>query len=237
MGIRSNHGGGIEMTRVLAAHQPNYAPYLGFFHKARHADVFVLQDDLKYVKNDFGNRNRIQSEDDWRWLTIPVHAGNESRFNTATAADSKWGRQHANILRSKYLRATHEDRLGELIDSIAAPGGDVLSDITIDVTTRLLALFEIDTPVVVESTIGLPVFDNPNDRLISLCERFECDVYVSGLGGHAYIDEERWAKSSVRLEWSGYEPREYGRGSAPWIPDLSALDAVAHADDLPSLIA
>jgi hypothetical protein len=33
------------------------------------------------------------------------------------------------------------------------------------------------------------------------------------------------------VEWSDYEPIEYERGGAPWIPNLSALDALAHVED------
>jgi hypothetical protein len=225
------------MTKVLAAHQPNYAPYLGFLHKAAHADVFVVQDDLKYIKNDFGNRNRVQSEDSWRWLTIPLHANNTSLFNTATAANPGWKAEHANILRSKYRTAAHSAALAEVVELIAAEKSDVLSEVALSLMHHLFTKFQVDVPVVVQSDLGLPGFENPNSRLIALCERFECDVYISGLGGRAYIDEEQWATSGIRLEWSDYEARPYDRGSAPWLPNLSALDAVAHTDDLASLIA
>jgi hypothetical protein len=225
------------MTKVLAAHQPNYAPYLGFLHKVARADVFVVQDDLKYIKNDFGNRNRVQSEDSWRWLTIPLHANNTSLFNTATVADPGWKTEHTNILRSKYRTAAHSDTLGDIVELIAAEGSQVLSEIALSLMRHLFTRFEIDVPVVVQSGLGLPGFDDPNARLISLCERFECDVYLSGVGGRAYIDEEQWAVSGIRLQWSDYEAKPYDRGSAPWLPNLSALDAIAHTADLPSLIA
>lgn len=225
------------MTRVLAAHQPNYAPYLGFIHKAAHADVFVVQDDLKYIKNDFGNRNRVQSDDGWRWLTIPLHADNTSLFSTATAADPGWSTQHANVLRSKYLRAAHADALSPLIELIATQDATVLSEINLAVTRALFSRFGVEVLIETQSALGLGAFSNPNDRLIALCQRFDCDVYLSGTGGAAYIDEERWAAAGIRLEWSAYEPVPYDRGSAPWLPNLSALDAIAHTNDLGRLIA
>jgi hypothetical protein len=228
---------GAAVTRVLAAHQPNYLPYLGFIHKAAHADVFVVQDDLKYIKNDFGNRNRVQSGDDWRWLTIPLHADNSSLFATATAAEPNWGAKHSNILRSKYLRARHAEALAPLVDLIATQDATILSEINLAVTRALLSTFGLDVPLVVQSELALGAFSNPNDRLIALCERFDCDVYLSGVGGRAYIDEERWSAAGIRLEWSTYEPVPYDRGSAPWLPNLSALDAVAHERDLVRLIA
>ena len=224
------------MSGVLAAHQPNYAPYPGILHKAAQADVFVVQDDLKYIKNDYGNRNRVQSEDTWRWLTIPVHADNSSLFNTATAADPRWGASHANILRAKYRTARHFDRLLPYLEHLAGERSAVLSQINFALLTKLLAEFEIATPVVLQSDLELGPFENPNDRLIALCHRFDCDTYVSGLGGRAYIEEDRWVGSGVTLTWSDYEAVRYDRGDAPWEPNLSAFDAIAHADEPASLI-
>jgi hypothetical protein len=219
------------------AHQPNYLPYLGFLHKSARADVVVLQDDLKYIKNDFGNRNRVQAEDEWRWLSIPVTANNASTFADVTPADPNWPRDHANILRSKYVRASHKARLEPYLDALASNAAAPLSVITIGLIRTLFDEFGVSVPTVIQSELDAGPFANPNDRLIWLCEHFDCDTYLSGTGAKAYIDEQRWAEAGIVLAWSDYEPVEYNRGGAPWIANLSSIDAVAHADDLAALIA
>ena len=35
--------------RILAAHQPNYLPWLGYLSKVGQADVFVVADDVQYT--------------------------------------------------------------------------------------------------------------------------------------------------------------------------------------------
>ena len=37
---------------ILAAHQPQYLPWLGFFDKIAQADVFVLLDNVQFKKNE-----------------------------------------------------------------------------------------------------------------------------------------------------------------------------------------
>jgi hypothetical protein len=224
------------MGRVLVAHQPNYLPYLGFLHKSARADVIVLQDDLKYIKNDFGNRNRVQAEDEWRWLSIPVKANNSSTFGDVLPADPSWPRDHANILRSKYVRAAHRGRLEPYLDALAENAAAPLSAINTALIVRLFAEFGIDVPIAIESELGLGTFTNPNDRLIALCRHFDCDTYLSGAGAQAYIDEAAWRESGITLSWSDYEPVVYDRGAAPWIANLSVLDALAHAERPASLI-
>jgi len=39
----------------IAIHQANYFPYPGFFHKINQADVFVIQDSVKFVNLMWNN--------------------------------------------------------------------------------------------------------------------------------------------------------------------------------------
>jgi len=59
------------MTTV-AIHQPQYLPYLGFFHKLLHCDVFVALDNVQFLRRGFQNRNKIKTKQGWQWLTVPV---------------------------------------------------------------------------------------------------------------------------------------------------------------------
>ena len=58
---------------IVAIHQPQYLPWLGYFDKLRRADVFCFLDNVQYKKNDWQNRNRIKTAQGWQWLTVPVH--------------------------------------------------------------------------------------------------------------------------------------------------------------------
>ena len=57
---------------IVAAHQPNYPPDLGFFNKMEMSDVFVIRDDAQFVRQNFHHRNRIRIYSGWKWLTVPI---------------------------------------------------------------------------------------------------------------------------------------------------------------------
>ena len=57
---------------IVAGHQPNYLPWLGFFDKMRRSDIFIIEDDVQYGHNGFVNRNRIKTQHGAKWLTVPV---------------------------------------------------------------------------------------------------------------------------------------------------------------------
>jgi hypothetical protein len=56
---------------VLAIHQPQYMPWVGYFHKMASADLFVFLDDVQFKKNEWQHRNRIRNADGWQWLSVP----------------------------------------------------------------------------------------------------------------------------------------------------------------------
>ena len=228
--------GGAMAQRTLVAHQPTYVPYLGLLHKAARADVFVIQDDLRYVKDEVSNRNRIREGDGWKWLTIPVHKTDSSTFATVTPAEPAWPETHRRLLTHAYGRAPYFSRFEALYERNASNRAAALSVVNVGTLEWMLSLFRIRAELIVESSLTLPPFNDPNDRLITLAHKHECDRYISGVGGHAYIEPEFWSQANVELEWSDFQPVPYDRGGLPWIPNLSALDAIAWVEDLPALL-
>ena len=54
-------------------HQPNFLPWVGFWHKFLSADVFVICTGTKYTRKSYGNR--VIMADNYSWATIPTARG------------------------------------------------------------------------------------------------------------------------------------------------------------------
>ena len=63
------------MSRQVAICQPHYLPWIGYFEMIDRVDLFVLFDDVHFIKREWKNRNRIRKErrgSDTRWLSVPI---------------------------------------------------------------------------------------------------------------------------------------------------------------------
>ena len=61
------------MSKIIAAHQANFLPNLGFFYKMQQADVFVVITNLQFEKQEgWQQRNKIAGANGDMWLTVPV---------------------------------------------------------------------------------------------------------------------------------------------------------------------
>jgi len=56
---------------LLAAHQPNFCPWMPYFDKMNKADVFIILVNCQFEKNGYQNRARVFDE----WWTMPVRRG------------------------------------------------------------------------------------------------------------------------------------------------------------------
>jgi len=55
-----------------AIQQPEHIPWIGFFNKMAQCDLFVYLDNVQFKKRYFENRNKVISNGEVLWLTVPV---------------------------------------------------------------------------------------------------------------------------------------------------------------------
>ncbi len=60
-----------EKVRI-GIHQPNFIPWLPYFHKMSKCNIFVLLCHVQFEKNNFQNRYQLSNG---KWVTKPVFAG------------------------------------------------------------------------------------------------------------------------------------------------------------------
>jgi len=60
--------------RVVAIHQPNFLPWLGYFDKLARADTFVLLDSVQFPKRNgtWMNRVKLLVGGEPGWITVPI---------------------------------------------------------------------------------------------------------------------------------------------------------------------
>ena len=213
---------------ILAAHQPQYLPWLGYFDKMARADRFVLLDTVQYKKNEWQNRNRIRTAHGWQWLTIPVHARFPARFDEVEADETApWRRKHLATLRQAYARAPHREEVLPALERLLQRPLRRLAAINIEAIRLLADLLEVRTEAILASSLeGIPA--GPDARLIALCRRFGADHYLAGAGGRDYMDLEAWRRAGITVTFQEFRAPVYSQGHATFEPNLSAVDYLVH---------
>lgn len=214
---------------ILAGHQPNYLPYLGFFHKLALCDLFVLVDNVQFVKRGpFGwiNRNKIRTPEGEQWLTVPVLVKGkflqkimETKINT----ELPWGRKHWRSLLTNYGKAPHFSRYADFFEeTLTRKRWENFSELSEFIILRLMEFFKIHKPVKKSSQLGAE--GKGDDLILDLCRRAGADTYLHGKHGRDYADEEKFQRAGIKSLHQEFEHPVYHQRFSPFIPNLSAVD-------------
>ena len=209
---------------LVAIHQPQYMPWLGYFDKMDRADIFVFLDDVQFKKNEWQNRNRVKTSQGWQWLTVPViHKFPQLICETEINRKVNWRRKHLNSLKANYSRAPFfEKYLDELAPIFAAPWAR-LGELNIAVVRKLAQLLGIGTQLLVSSEMGeFP--DDPDGRIIAVVDSLGSDRYLAGGGGHNYMDMKQYERAGVDVSFQEYRHPVFRQLFGEFIPNLSVLD-------------
>jgi hypothetical protein len=218
---------------IVSAHQPLFLPWLGFFDKVRRADVFVLVDHVQFEKQDFQNRNRIQTRAGVRWLVVPVrHQSRDERICDKEIDDkpdgrTTWGERLASTLRHAYARTPFAKRYLPFLEDALTRPWRLLVDLDIHLIRYFLHELEIETPVVRSTTLE-GVGGSRTEMILSVCQAVGADVYLSGNGGsREYLDVELLERNHIEVEWQAFRHPVYvqaGGGRDTFVPHLSVVD-------------
>jgi len=213
----------------IAIHQANYFPYPGFFHKINQADVFVIQDDIKFV-NKITNRNKIISSSGYTWINVPIKKGHQSLpiMDVKINNEISWKKINFKKVCAGYNKTKFFHLYKDFFENLYKKEWNNIFDLNFETIKQVLIWLNIKTKIVIESE--LDVSGQHTERLVNVCKKLGADTYISGIGGKKYLDEKLFEKNKIILKYQNYNPIKYTQHmSKSFIPNLSIIDLLANA--------
>jgi len=215
------------MDKTIGILQPGYLPWLGFFNQLYFCDIFVLYDDVQFDKHGWRNRNKIKIQNGEHWLTVPVlhkGLGNQLIKDVKINYTENWVNKHIKSITQHYSKAAFFSEYSTDIFNCLAKKYTYLSDLTTKLIYILCAALKINTPIVRSSTLNLK--GNRIQRLMQCIEYFNCNQFIEGNAGKAYICKESFNKHGVKVIYQEYTHPEYMQLYDSFIYNLSVIDLI-----------
>jgi WbqC-like protein len=219
--------------RIVAIHQPNFFPWLGYFDKMAQANVFVWLDDVQFEKSGSGtwsNRVRVLVGGEPRWITMPVRRDYHGvRLTNEMAIDDRtpWRAKVVKTIDLHYRRASHFDEVFPVVSELVQTPTGRLADYNRTAIAALAQRVGID-PAKCVAASALDVDARGTDRLIALVRRAGGTTYLSGGGAGGYQEDEKFTAAGVELMFQRFEHPVYAQGTPEFCPGLSIVDALMH---------
>ena len=228
----------------VAIVQPYCFPYISYFQLINSVDKFIVYDNLNFIKESWGNRNRILLKCSGTLLIhIPLKHKSSFRKYSETKIDNsgKWRDKLKKTLSFNYRKAPmFEDVFPLIEDSINYPA-DTISEFNFHSLQNICRYMNITTLLenksdkyryiedLLLSKSYLDIYNNieiKTARVIEICRIENADIFHNAIGGMKLYSKDIFLNWNIKLKFIKTNDIIYKQYQFNFIPDLSIIDVV-----------
>lgn len=208
--------------------QPYFFPYIGYFQLIANADVFVIYDDVNFIKKGWINRNNILVNNKPYLFSMPLQNVSQNKLiNEILISDlDKWKTDLLKTISFSYKKAPFYQNVYPLIDKIISFDELNLALYIQNSIQNLCAYLKINTKLIMSSEIDKNNNLNGEDRIIDICLQLGANQYVNAIGGIDLYDIAHFSEKNIKLQFIKSEKIEYKQFKNEFIPWLSIIDVL-----------
>ena len=215
------------MKKTVVIHQPDFIPYLGFFHRFLYADLYIALDHVQFVNGSskaWTHRDKIKTPQGEKWLTISTKKSprNTSINKIELSTETSWREENLHALDVNYRDAPFYKEILPEIESLYSESCDHLSEFNLKSIELLMYLLDVRVPWVLSSSMQPE--GKKNELLVNLLKKIGATHYLSSIGSKAYLDEELLNDVGIEVIWQNFIHPVYPQLFGNFIPNLSSLD-------------
>ena len=196
---------------IVSIHQPNYIPWLGFFHKLLLSDTYIVFDDVQFPRGkDYANRNQIKTNNGKMWLTASVLGKKDLKpWNQIEINNNGWKEKHLTNIESFYKKTPYFKSYFLFLKRIYETDHKLLLDLNLDLIIFFLGCLDKIPNIILSSDIKTEL--TGLDKILYILKDQKATKYISGdgEGSRRYIDEQLFKDNNIELIWQNYKHPTY----------------------------
>lgn len=211
--------------------QPYLFPYIGYFQLIKAVDLFVVHDDVQFIKGGWINRNKILVNNSDFMFTFSLKKDSSFLNINERYFSNRFTEERTKFLKNLYANYGKRERYKDvsyLIEEILNVDIDNRNIATI--ITRSIKMIchylDINTPIIRSSEISQINHLKGEQRVIEINKLLHSTHYINPIGGVTLYDKENFRKQGLLLNFIKSNPIEYNQQSKEFIPWLSIIDVI-----------
>jgi hypothetical protein len=216
---------------LVAIHQPNFFPWLGYFDKIARADVFVFMDNVQFPRSSRGtwiNRVKLNIGGRAAWVTCPVKRPEGLQIvHEVTIDDAQpWRKKLAKSVECSYGRTPFFSECFPLFMELIEHPQSTLVDFNVNAIRKICESLGMDTGKLAMGS-DLNCKSSSTDLLIEMTEAVGGSSYLCGGGAEGYQENEKITATGVKLVYQNFAHPMYPQwGAKEFVPGLCIMDAI-----------
>lgn len=213
---------------ILAANQPYFFPYLGYWQLINAADRFLVADNLAFMRKGWVKRNFILVSGKPVWFCLKVKDASSFRLIMDTEISDKNDLPHMlKTLEMAYHKAPFFADGIDLVSRIFSfHSAGMLSPFLENSIREVCGYLGIDTPIGRSSDYPEDFHYRREHSIYYLCGHLGADTYINLPGGQDLYSFDEFRRRGIRLRFIDPVLRPYPQLGEGFVPRLSIIDAI-----------
>ena len=212
--------------KIVVIHQPDFLPYLGFFDRLLKADIYVVFDNVQYVRSSRGwtSRDKIKTRNGEKWLTVSTQkAARDTLIKDILLSDNDyWKTDNLNLIRENYKKCKYYSEIMPYIEDLYSKKFTRMMDFNLESIKMIMNLLNIEIDIVMGSELN--PMGKSNELIVDIMKRLNCSKYLSGIGARDYYNPKIYDEAGVEVIWQEFNHPVYPQQFGEFIPYLSSID-------------
>lgn len=209
----------------LAVMQPYLFPYIGYFQLIYAADLFMIYDDVAYIKQGYINRNNILSSNGPTRFTVPVPGASSNKL----ISELQFSEDVVKVLKTieqSYSKAPYFASVFPMIQNALEFEDRSIASVCQKSYEDIFSYLGIKKKFKKTSELHYDRAASAQERLFELCHQFGADRYINAPGGRGLYAKPDFAKEGIDLRFIDSLPMEYSQSGKEFTPNLSIIDVL-----------
>lgn len=205
--------------------QPYFFPYLAYWQLINIVDLYVVYDDVTYIKGGWINRNNILLEGNRHLIMLPLEkASSFKKINEIyITKDAIAIKKIIKMLESAYGKAPYFDIIMPMIRRLIVNNATI-SGLNYCALIEINKYLGINTKILLSSEIDKNNDLKGQDKVIHINKLLGGDTYINAIGGLTLYNRDLFKENSLDIHFLQMEDTPYLQYKNEFISKLSIID-------------
>lgn len=215
----------------VAIMQPYFFPYIGYFQLIAQSDLFILLDEVQFIRHGWIERNRILKPDNEPlYIKLPLLKKSSKSLIKEIEVNNKmdWkDKIFAQLKPYKKVSKNYEQVVTFLNEAFAFETESLVT-LNKHLLKKTCEYLNIYTPIKMYSTMDLSIDDvkAPDEWALNICKALNAKTYFNPPGGIDLFDKRKFINNGIELKFISPNLKPYNQFKNSFIPGLSIIDVL-----------
>ena len=215
----------------LGIMQPYFFPYLGYFSLIQNTDMWIVFDEVQFIRHGWIERNRIlKPVEGWQYLSVPIekHSRETPIKNIKIRNSEDWKGRMLRQLEHYKKKAPYYSEVTDFLNRVFESNFEGISALNVHLLIETCNYLQVafNYQIYSEMDLTIDLVKGPGDWALNISKSLNATEYINPIGGVEIFNKEAFESANIKLKFLKMNLVSYVQGAREFELGLSIIDVM-----------